>query len=275
VTTFYLGTHQPAWLTRLDVPLFISDRRLKDRKTLPVARGPWALDSGGFTELQQYGAWTTTPAEYVTRVRRYRDEIGHLAWAAPQDWMCEQVVIDGGVVNSIRFAGTHLTVREHQWRTIDNLWDLRGLAPDLPFIPVVQGQTPADYLRHVDWYRATGIDLRDEPLVGVGSVCRRQNMDEAGDILKALHRAGLTRLHGFGFKMLGLERFSAWLASADSLAWSFEARRAPVMRECRGGTHRSCANCPTFAMAWRRRALEAIDHLSVEQDSLLDLLAPA
>src|SRR5690242_4741899 len=96
---FYLGTHMPSWLTKTDVPLFVSHRRLLGelrpgrgaRKTLPRARGPWALDSGGFTELQMFGEWRTTPAEYIAAVRRYRDEIGGLVWAAPMDWMCEPV----------------------------------------------------------------------------------------------------------------------------------------------------------------------------------------
>ena len=80
--TFLLGTHQPGWLRKARVPLFVSDTRLREYKTLPHAAAPWSLDSGGFTELQRNGAWTVSPAEYIARVRRYRDEIGHLAWAA-------------------------------------------------------------------------------------------------------------------------------------------------------------------------------------------------
>lgn len=257
VTTFYLGTHQPGWLNWAEVPLFVSDRRLKDYVTLPHAVGPWALDSGGFTELQQYGEWTVTPEEYASRVRRYHRTIGNLAWAAPQDWMCEDAVINGGQIGPQTFAGTGLTVREHQWRTIDSVHILRGLlGAEVQIIPVVQGQTPDDYLRHVDWYRATGIDLRDEPLVGVGSVCRRQNMDEAGDILTALRSVGVAQLHGFGFKKQGLRRFGHLLASADSLAWSFDARHSPLMPECVGDRHKNCANCPRFAMSWRRDVVE-------------------
>ena len=45
---FLLGTHQPGWLRTAGVPLLVSDRRL------PAAEVPWALDSGGFTELQKY-----------------------------------------------------------------------------------------------------------------------------------------------------------------------------------------------------------------------------
>ena len=48
---FYLGTHQTGWLAKLDVPLFVSRRRLATLRKLPRAVGSWALDSGGFTEL--------------------------------------------------------------------------------------------------------------------------------------------------------------------------------------------------------------------------------
>ena len=169
--TFFLGTHQPGWLSHARVPLFVCDRRLRDRKTLPRAAAPWALDSGGFTELRDYGRWTVTPREYIARVRRYRDEIGQLQWAASQDWMCEQVVISGGRLGPQRFAGTHLSVTEHQRRTVANLTQLREMAPGLPFIPVLQGYTLTDYQRCADLYEAAGIDLSAEPLVGLGSVC--------------------------------------------------------------------------------------------------------
>jgi len=68
-----------------DVPLFLSRRWLAGRKSLPRARGPWALDSGGFTELSTYGRWTLTPVDYAAEVRRYAGEIGNLAWAAAMD----------------------------------------------------------------------------------------------------------------------------------------------------------------------------------------------
>src|SRR6266700_1518806 len=86
---FYLGAHHPHWLERAPFPLFVSHRRLAARRRLPHAATGWALDSGGFTELRLHGGWRTTPAEYVAAVRRYRDEIGSLEWAAPMDWMCE------------------------------------------------------------------------------------------------------------------------------------------------------------------------------------------
>src|SRR5690348_3500846 len=88
-SSFYLGSHQPNWLTKVDVPLFISHKRLCRYKTLPKAKTRWSLDSGAFSEIAKHGRWTLSPDDYLTAVRRYRDDIGKLDWAAPQDWMCE------------------------------------------------------------------------------------------------------------------------------------------------------------------------------------------
>ncbi|MCN0152282.1 deazapurine DNA modification protein DpdA family protein [Salinispora arenicola] len=254
---FFLGTHQPGWLGKAGVPLFVSDRRLRPYKTLPRAAAPWACDSGGFTELQKYGRWTVSPIEYVARLHRYRDETGHLLWAAPQDWMCEPIVINGGTVGGQHFAGTHLSVTEHQRRTVANYAQLRDLAPDLPIIPVVQGWNTDDYLRCVDLYWSMiRLDLTTMPLVGLGSVCRRQGTHHAGHILRALHLRGLHRLHGFGFKTLGLAEHGHLLASADSLAWSVDARRSPPLPG-HHTQHRNCANCLTYALQWRTNVLAA------------------
>jgi hypothetical protein len=259
---FLLGTHQPGWLARAGVPLFVSDSRLRVYKTLPVAVAPWALDSRGFTELQQHGRWTVPPAEYAGRVRRYRNQVGRLLWAAPQDWMCEPIVIAGGRAGRVVFAGTGLDVAEHQRRTVANFLHLRDLAPDLPFIPVLQGYTADEYQACADLYAAVGIDLTTAPLVGLGSVCRRQATAEIHGIVAALHARGITRLHGFGVKTLGLARYGHLLTSADSLAWSEDARRrARPMPGCpahrpgctpRCRAHQAnCANCLRYALHWR------------------------
>jgi hypothetical protein len=273
---FWLGTHQPGWLARAGVPLFVSDVRLRAYRRLPLAAAPWALDSGGFTELQRFGRWTISPAEYADRVRRHRDVIGWLSWAAPQDWMCEPIVIAGGRAGRLRFAGTGLTVAEHQRRTVASYLELRGIAPDLPFIPVLQGYTCEEYQWCADLYAAAGIDLAAEPLVGLGSVCRRQATAEAQQIITALHARGITRLHGFGVKILGLARYGHLLASADSLAWSEDARRrgrpmlgCPPHRpgcppRCRAH-HANCANCLCFALAWRAAKILAAASTSSPQ----------
>src|SRR5690606_9297298 len=120
--------------------------------------------------------------------------------------------------------------------------------------PVLQGYTLDEYLRCVDLYDRAGVDLTREPVVGLGSVCRRQGTAEAERIIATLASMGL-RLHGFGFKLQGLVRVGRLLASADSMAWSYDARRRPPLPGCR---HKNCANCLRYAMLWRERVLGVI-----------------
>lgn len=325
------------------VPLFVSRNTLAKVVNLPRAVGTWALDSGGFTELQRHGRWTISAATYAAEVRRYRDAVGGLAWAAPMDWMCEAQVIAGkvervakpacegctkrrlpsaiavtgrlpdgrqvftckrcgttsskvaappinpfawrawageagpvmaaavrrfdmlGDAAEVIFHGTGLSVAEHQARTVDNLLELRALAPDLPWTPVVQGWTLGDYLDCLDLYDKAGVDLRAEPLVGVGSVCRRQDTMHAGLIFLCLADEGL-RLHGFGVKIEGVRLHGHMLTSADSMAWSEHAKHHPPLeghdRPGPGRTtgHAHCQNCSDFALEWRDRLLVKMHH---------------
>lgn len=240
--TFYLGTHKPHWLARTDAPLFISRRRLAEMKKLPRALGRWALDSGGFTELNLYGTWKTTAWEYIDEVRRYRDEVGGLDFAAVQDWMCEPFML----------KKTGLTVERHQRLTTWSFVTLKSLAPEIPWMPVLQGWTRDDYLRHVEEYhRALPFPLSGFRRVGLGSVCRRQGTQEAEEIVRELSGMGL-KLHAFGFKLNGLKRTHGLLASADSMSWSYAARREPPLH---GHPHKSCANCLEYATKWREKVM--------------------
>jgi hypothetical protein len=216
------------------------------RKSLPRATCDWALDSGGFTELNMYGGWQTTPKEYIAAARRYRAEIGRLVFAAPQDWMCEPPVL----------ARTGGTVVLHQERTVANYLTLREAAPEVPWIPVLQGWTVGDYLRCCDLYERRGVALDTLPTVGVGTVCRRQSGKEGAAIVTRLAAEGL-RLHGFGFKITGLRAVGDQLASADSMAWSYAARRQAPLPGCTG--HINCANCLRYATKWRARLVETAD----------------
>lgn len=240
----------PNWLETASFPLFVSRRRLADRKTLPAAASPWALDSGGFTELSLFGEWRTTPGQYVADVRRFDDGIGQLEWVAPQDWMCEPFMLEK----------TRLSVEVHQRRTVANFLRLREHLSRL-VIPVLQGWTLDDYLRCWEMYDYAGVELGAEPVVGLGSVCRRQHTAEAGRIVRALVEGGGLRLHYFGAKMTGLESFGDILASADSMAWSYRARHDQPLIGC---THKSCANCFRYAMRWRERLIARLNQQRLE-----------
>lgn len=245
---FYLGSHMVTWLERANVPLMVSRNILTKRRTFPRAAAPWVLDSGGFTELQRHGRWTIDARQYARDIERVSEEIGRLVWAAPQDWMCEPVVIHGGTFKGVRFAGTGLTVKEHQARTVGNFLDLRGLGA--PVIPVLQGFTLADYERCADMYERAGVNLASEPTVGLGSVCRREATSEIGAIVAAMTARNL-RLHGFGAKLGAVKRYGALLESADSMAWSFGGRRNGSCLTKKS----KCANCMHYALEWRSRVV--------------------
>jgi hypothetical protein len=241
--TFYLGTHKPGWLGVTDVPLFVSARRLRERRELPRARGRWALDSGGFSEIAVHGRWVTGPRAYAGEVGRWAVEVGGLDWAASQDWMCEPAML----------GRSGLTVAEHQRRTLANYLELVELRPDLPWLPVLQGWDVADYLAHADAYERAGVEVRGRRF-GLGSVCRRQATAEVARIVRELAGAGV-KLHGFGVRKAGLAALAGQLASADSMAWSYRARRGAGALGCR---HRRCNNCLRWALQWRGAVLALV-----------------
>jgi hypothetical protein len=247
---FFLGVHRPQWLAESVVPLFVSRRVLAGRKRLPVASCDWVLDSGGFTELNLHGRWMLSHTDYAAEVQRYQAEIGRLVWAAPMDWMCEPSVIQK----------TGLSVVEHQRLTILNFKRLRSLCGPV-IAPVVQGWTQDDYKRHVWDYYAEGYPLDDAPVVGVGSICRRGQDDKIVGILDALAAFGL-RLHAFGVRSEAMERAADCLTSADSMAWSYAARRdaqRPGFVSCDPSVRKSCANCLHAALDWRLQQLARLD----------------
>ncbi|HEU5155361.1 MAG TPA: hypothetical protein VFU43_00035 [Streptosporangiaceae bacterium] len=124
----------------------------------------------------------------------------------------------------------------------------------MPWIPVLQGGDAVDYLAHLDAYQHAGVDLRDEPLVGLGSVCRRSHTYHSAVLASRLAGYGL-RLHTFGYKTTGLIASAPHIASSDSLAWSYAARRRPPLP---GHRHAHCGNCLEFALAWRARMLSRV-----------------
>ena len=237
---FYLGTHMPGWLNTVDVPLFVSRRRLVKYKKLPKAKNSWCLDSGGFSELSMYGKWQTSAKEYTDDVLRF-STIGNMNWCAPQDYMCEPWII----------AKTGLTIETHLQKTVESYLELKQ--NKLPVIPVLQGWQMGDYERCATIYETNGVDLQKADTVGLGSVCRRQATSEIGEISKWAFDNGW-RLHGFGVKSAGLLKYGHYLKSADSLAWSFSGRYTKF-NSC-GKTN--CANCLHFALEWREKVIASL-----------------
>lgn len=210
---FYVGLHQPHDAAHFE-RAFISVNRVRGRKK-PVPIDQWIMDSGAFRELEQFGGYRHGPEEYAAEVNRLAAINPGLKVAVSQDWMCEAWMLEK----------TGLTIEDHQRLTIERYDALLPLV-SIPLMPVLQGYSIQSYLDHIDQY---GERLTRGMYVGVGSVCKRNgDVRQIEAILSAIKRKRPDlRLHGFGLKTTalssGVVRDS--LYSADSMAWSFAARR--------------------------------------------------
>lgn len=210
---FYVGLHQPSDAQHFD-RCFISVNRLRKRKG-PFKVDRWIMDSGAFTELERHGTYRHGVGEYAAEVRRWAGN-GRLERAVAQDWMCEPFML----------AKTGLTVEEHQRLTIERYDALLDCELPVPVMPVLQGYAPEEYARHLEAY---GERLTPGMWVGVGSVCKRNAKPESvcAVLDRIVRERPDLRLHGFGVKRTALlhSGVRSQLYSADSMAWSFSARK--------------------------------------------------
>jgi hypothetical protein len=241
----------PTAAERLGLPVLVSASRLWDaRRRRFRARGEntWeldiALDSAGFTVMKQWGG------EYPWSVEEYV----HLglfdtwAWFSQPDLCCEPEIADSAAEVERRVA-----------QSADLLAEARDIARELRSrecarlgvsfgasayqdcmgpegmkwpMPVLQGWLPEHYrdsVRRVD----AVLGGRWPEMVGVGSVCRRDIHGEDGllSILAALDEVlpEDVGLHLFGVKGGAVPHLTPYLhriASLDSMAWDFAARRS-------------------------------------------------
>lgn len=219
---FFPGLHHPG-----DAKHFyracISANALRNRKK-PIVCGHVFVDSGAFTIVNKHGGYSEPVEVYAAQLHRlHTDGVVQIAVAVAQDYMCESFVL----------MCTGLTITEHQRLTVERYDDLIAALQELfegaipfPVMPVLQGFNREDYLMHLAMY---GERLTPGMWVGVGSVCKRQGrIAVIEDLLSAIKevRPDL-RLHGFGVKITAFKsRAVGWLLhSADSMAWSFAARK--------------------------------------------------
>jgi hypothetical protein len=211
---FFVGVHQPCDARHVDAA-FISVARLEKRKS-GFAVGDWVMDGKGFTTILKHGGYPDPPEAYAAQIKRWSTN-GNLLAAVTQDYMCEP--------HMLKLTG--MTIDQHQRLTIErydaiSACDLGGVY----LMPVLQGYAPADYVRHIELY---GERLKPGMWVGVGSVCKRNG--DPGSIEEVLLAIKKVRpdlgLHGFGVKTtaLGSGLVRELLATADSMAWSYAARK--------------------------------------------------
>lgn len=211
---FFVGIHQPSDAHRVDAA-FISINRIRNRKS-GFRVGDWIMDSGAFTILDTHGHYPEAPEVYAGHIRRWEGN-GRLLAAVSQDYMCEPFML----------AKTGMDIQTHQRLTIERYDAIKAAGTGGVYLmPVLQGFAPEDYVRHIRQY---GARLCPGAWVGVGSVCKR-NGDPASieEVLLAIKRERPDlRLHGFGVKTtaLGSGLVRQLLHTADSMAWSFAARK--------------------------------------------------
>lgn len=211
---FFIGLHQPSDAQHFDAA-FVSVNRLRNRKG-PFKVGEWIMDSGAFTEISQHGQWRTPVEDYAEQIKRWSAN-GTLLAAVAQDYMCEPFIL----------AKTGMSVAQHQQLTVERYLALRACDTGGVYVmPVLQGFEPADYVAHIRMYADA---LRHGAWVGVGSVCKRNGDARAIEaVLLAIkkERPDLL-LHGFGLKTTALSSglVRSLLHTADSMAWSFSARK--------------------------------------------------
>lgn len=231
---FFTGMHQPTDAGKVE-RAFVSVHRLEGRKG-PFAVGEWIMDCGSFTTILKHGGFPQPPEVYAGHIARFKDT-GRLLAAVTQDFMCEPHMLERtrarptaermlrrGFLNQVTVQEL---IRIHQRWTIkryDRL--LRAMPAGVYLMPVLQGYAPADYVAHIAMY---GERLPLGAWVGVGSVCKRNGDPGAiEEVLLAIHEARPDlRLHGFGVKTtaLGSALVRELLYSADSMAWSYAARK--------------------------------------------------
>lgn len=219
---FFVGLHHPHVAAHFPIAC-ISVRAIWGRKK-PIPNVEVLLDSGAFTELNLYGKYRAEVDEYADEIYRlHTSGVVKMAAAVAQDYMCEPFML----------AKTGKTVAEHQRLTIERYDALlaamhKRFGPTLPFpiMPVLQGYAPRDYVNHLIAY---GDRLVPKMWVGVGSVCKRNGSPlQIIAVLSAIRCARPDlRLHGFGVKLTSVKNtiVRKLLHSADSMAWSFSARK--------------------------------------------------
>lgn len=228
---FFTGLHQPSDARHFEAA-FVSVNRLRTRVG-PFFVGDWIMDSGAFTEISTYGEYRHSVEEYASEIRRWSTN-GNLLAAVAQDFMCEPFIV----------RKTGLSVLRHQQLTVERYDALMACdTAGVYIMPVLQGFTPGEYIRHLEMY---GARLKFDQWVGVGSVCKRNGdvrMIEA--VLRTIKDARPDlRLHGFGLKTTALSSglVRDLLHTADSMAWSFSARKqgrnANDWREAKAWTER-------------------------------------
>ncbi len=227
----------------------------KEWRWTPIGLAAWktaaALDSAGFVAMMQGGyRWDVSSyVEFVVTNSGDGSRPFPWSWWSAMDY-CVEPEIASNREEVVRRVD--LTVESYR-ETLEELdyWRGEGVTDVPDPLPILQGRRPEDYLACAAALNEVLVERGRSglpALVGLGSVCRRDLHGEDGllailEVLFAELPTGV-RLHLFGVKGAVLphlvERFPGLVASIDSMAWDFRARKeARAVRAKNTVEHRS------------------------------------
>lgn len=183
--------------------------RFKVRRP-PSNVGSICVDSGGFTAARKWGCYPWTTAQYAAFIRAVSRDVP-LDFCAIMDYACEPSVN----------RSTYRTNRERIKATIRNEAACYEADPDLPWLPVLQGDTLEE--RALDLKLRTRLGLLPTDYAGIGSVCGRGAI-AAREVVKFYHdQLHGVRFHAFGMHVRALDDDAVYGAvrSWDSYGWSW------------------------------------------------------
>jgi hypothetical protein len=187
-------------------------RRFKIKRPPADHIGALAIDSGGFTMAAKYGEYPWAMEQYIDFIREMSRDVP-LTFCACMDYACEREVN----------RGIYATNRDRIKATIYNEIALRALAPDLPWLGVLQGNTIEERALDVALRRRIGLLTG---YMGIGSICRRGPVEASRVIDFYGEQLPGTRYHAFGLSIRTLDtplapRVFHLLQSWDSYVWGW------------------------------------------------------
>lgn len=225
----------------------------------PWAGPEWFIDSGGYSTLDATGEYETTPEEYVAYLAEHEAREGvEIARYALRDWACERKLLRDNDRN-VR-VHQNWTIRDH-FECLE-LADERGIEAEP--VPVLQGHDLREYLRHLDYYRDHGL-LDGTTYLGIGSVCKRENVAEIRDTLERLREEvpSEIRLHGFGItrELLYVPEAVEALDSVDTAGWERKAFYNAIENASTGDNRYTWDRVLDSYVGYRERTTEILDGL--------------
>jgi len=256
---FYIGVETITNIPYAKEYFMFSITQLMKRKTNFDSMGKtWMLDSGGFTMLHKYGKYLMTVEEYLKKVDFLKP-----TYFIIMDWMCEPTCI----------CKTGKTVKKHIELTVQNHINIKDKNyTSSQLVGSIQGWNIEDYLYCIDLLKKYGLI---EERMALGTMCKRQKSSEMIKYITIIREnlPSWVKLHGLGIKIGFFKYFTAtkMLYSADSMAWSYEARflgkcLKDKMNNCLINNmkcfrkSKNCANCGVYMRDWLERVEKIINY---------------